>query len=93
MLLKLPYFDPIRVHVIDPMHNLLLGTAKMVILVLLDLGILCQHKMTFLKQIQDTIEQIHAPQQEHEFVQLYLEFVLIFADIKFPLLVVTILGP
>ena len=28
ILLRLPYFDPIRFHVIDPMHNLLLGTAK-----------------------------------------------------------------
>ena len=28
MLLDLPYFDPIRFHVIDPMNNLLLGTAK-----------------------------------------------------------------
>ena len=28
LLLELPYFNPIRFHVIDPMHNLLLGTAK-----------------------------------------------------------------
>lgn len=27
-LLELPYFDPVRMCVIDPMHNLLLGTAK-----------------------------------------------------------------
>ena len=27
-LLKLPYFDAVRMCVIDPMHNLLLGTAK-----------------------------------------------------------------
>ena len=27
-LYRLPYFDPIRYHVIDPMHNMLLGTAK-----------------------------------------------------------------
>ena len=27
-LFRLSYFDPIRMHVIDPMHNLLLGTAK-----------------------------------------------------------------
>ena len=58
VLLKLPYFDPIRVHVIDPMHNLLLGTAKMVTSTWIEEGILCQQK---LKQIQDTIEQIHAP--------------------------------
>ena len=28
LLLELPYFDPIAMCVIDPMHNLLLGTAK-----------------------------------------------------------------
>ena len=31
-LLELPYFDPIWVHVIDPMHNLYLGTAKSIFL-------------------------------------------------------------
>lgn len=28
ILTQLPYFDCIRLHVVDPMHNLLLGTAK-----------------------------------------------------------------
>ena len=28
VLLKLPYFDPIRMTLIDPMHNLFLGSAK-----------------------------------------------------------------
>ena len=27
-LLNIPYFNPVRCHVIDPMHNLLLGTSK-----------------------------------------------------------------
>ena len=27
-LLELDYFDPVTQHVIDPMHNLFLGTAK-----------------------------------------------------------------
>ena len=27
-LLRLPYFKQIRGHAVDPMHNLLLGTAK-----------------------------------------------------------------
>ena len=27
-LLKLPYFDPIRMLIIDPMHNLFLGSGK-----------------------------------------------------------------
>ena len=29
-LLRLPYLDPVRFHVVDPMHNLLLGTSKQV---------------------------------------------------------------
>ena len=32
-LLDLPYFNPIRMCIIDPMHNLLLGTAKHMICV------------------------------------------------------------
>ena len=28
VLLKLPYFDPVRMLILDPMHNLYLGTAK-----------------------------------------------------------------
>ena len=28
ILLELPYFDPARMCIIDPMHNLFLGTAK-----------------------------------------------------------------
>jgi len=31
LLLELPYLDIVRFHTIDPMHNLLLGTAKHVI--------------------------------------------------------------
>jgi hypothetical protein len=30
-LLDLPYFDPVRMTVIDPMHNLFLGSAKHVL--------------------------------------------------------------
>lgn len=28
VLLRLPYFDPVRMHVIDPLHNLFLGSGK-----------------------------------------------------------------
>lgn len=31
VLLDLPYFDPVRMSIIDPMHNLFLGTAKRVL--------------------------------------------------------------
>ncbi len=28
VILKLPYFDPVRMLMVDPMHNLFLGGAK-----------------------------------------------------------------
>ena len=31
VLLLLPYFDPVRMLQLDPMHNLYLGTSKMVL--------------------------------------------------------------
>ena len=37
---NLPYFDPIEGHVVDPMHNLLLGTAKRVFCVWIERGLL-----------------------------------------------------
>ena len=37
VLLRLSYFDPIRMCVIDPMHNLLLGTAKHMVTIWKDL--------------------------------------------------------
>ena len=40
VLLRLSYFDPIRMCVIDPMHNLLLGTAKHMVTIWKDLKIL-----------------------------------------------------
>ena len=39
-LIKLPYFDVIRFSVVDPMHNLLLGTAKHVLSVWTATGVL-----------------------------------------------------
>ena len=29
ILLDLPYFDPVRMSIVDPMHNMFLGTAKL----------------------------------------------------------------
>lgn len=40
VLLQLPYFDTIRMHVIDPLHNLFLGTAKHVFRMWVDRNIL-----------------------------------------------------
>ena len=39
-LLKLDYFDPIVHHVVDPMHNLFLGTAKKMFFLWIDHGLL-----------------------------------------------------
>ena len=43
---KLPYFDPIISHVVDPMHNLLLGTAKHVFKVWLEKEILTAYNIS-----------------------------------------------
>ena len=40
ILLELPYFDIVRYHIIDPMHNLLLGTAKHVMKTWISKGII-----------------------------------------------------
>ena len=40
VLLQLPYFDPIRMATVDPMHNLFLGTAKHMIRVWKEVGLL-----------------------------------------------------
>lgn len=40
LLLELPYFNIVRCHVIDPMHNLLLGTAKHIMNIWTSNGIL-----------------------------------------------------
>ena len=39
-LFRLEYFDPIRMHVIDPMHNLLLGTGKHMFKVWMQTGVI-----------------------------------------------------
>ena len=40
LLAKLPYFNSVRFHVVDPMHNLLLGTAKHMMVIWTKLGII-----------------------------------------------------
>ena len=57
VLLKLPYFNPIHFHVIDPMHNLLLGTAKHDMETWIDCGVLTK---AAIQNIQSTVESIHA---------------------------------
>ena len=57
-LLEIPYFDPIRFNVIDPMHNLLLGIAKHVMETWTSCNILTTKKF---KQIEGRIQSIKIP--------------------------------
>lgn len=52
-LLRLPYFDIITFHVIDPMHNLLLGTAKHMTNLWKDLDILNNEKLCTIQEKVD----------------------------------------
>lgn len=57
-LLRLPYYDCVRFVVIDPMHNLLLGTAKCLFHKWIELGLL---KQDDLNKIQNHINEIVVP--------------------------------
>ena len=58
-LLDLPYFDPVRMTVIDPMHNLFLGSAKHVLKDIWIKGGLIQEKQ--IQQIQDVMNSMKTP--------------------------------
>lgn len=58
VLLNLPYFDVIRCHLVDPMHNLLLGTAKNMMSIWKDAGLIPDS--TFLK-IQQEVDSFNLP--------------------------------
>ena len=58
VLLDLPYFDPIRMAVVDPMHNLFLGTAKHVIKVWKEEGLLTDEVF---QRIQEKADRINCP--------------------------------
>ena len=53
--LKLSYFDIIRCHLIDPMHNLLLGTSKRMLLIWKENGLL---QNASFEEIQGKIDSI-----------------------------------
>ena len=54
-LLDLPYFDPVIHHVVDPMHNLFLGTAKMIFKLWLDCDLL---RFNNLRKIDELIASL-----------------------------------
>ena len=59
VLLKLDYFDPVRMVILDPMHNLFLGSAKHVMKELwLSGGILTQAKLL---KMQEFTDSFHVP--------------------------------
>ena len=58
ILLKLPYFDPSKMLVIDPMHNLFLGTAKRMLSIWLDLEII---RRSIFNQIQAQVDSVIVP--------------------------------
>ncbi|XP_071143344.1 uncharacterized protein [Mytilus edulis] len=53
----LEYFDPIRMSIIDPMHNLYQGTAKKLIKIWLELKILLPEE---LKTVQERVDSVNA---------------------------------
>ena len=54
ILLELPYFDPSRMVVIDPMHNLLLGTGKKMIETWKETDLLTNAKLQEVQKIVDS---------------------------------------
>ena len=65
-LLELPYFDPIRGHAVDPMQNLLLGTAKHTFSFWLKLGILNDDKIQI---IDSRMSKVNAPSESGKIKQ------------------------
>ena len=57
-LIDLPYFNPIRFHVVDPMHNLLLGTAKHMMQIWTKHGILSYQSFV---TIEERVRSITTP--------------------------------
>ena len=58
VILDLPYFNPVRFTVVDPMHNLLLGTAKHAFSLWVKKDILSTSDLNL---IQERSEKIHFP--------------------------------
>ena len=50
ILLKLPYFDPVRNTVIDLMHNLYLGTGKYVFKLWIDNGLIGKEELSSIER-------------------------------------------
>ena len=60
VLFQLPYYDAIRFALIDPMHNLLLGTAKHVLKTWIEKGILSESD---LQRLQKRVNLVKPPSE------------------------------
>lgn len=58
ILLDIPYFDPITMTIIDPMHNLYLGSAKKLVHLWIEKGIITKSACSV---IQDRVNSIRVP--------------------------------
>ena len=58
LLLYLPYFDPIRMTIIDPMHNIYLGSAKRLLKVWMGQGLI---SVKSLDVIQSWVNAVYTP--------------------------------
>ena len=58
ILLALPYFDPVKLTVVDPMHNLFIGTGKHAFKVWMDLRMFTTAQ---LKGFESMIGAFHTP--------------------------------
>ena len=58
VLLDLPYFDPVRMHVIDVMHNMFLGTMKHMVKIWIRDGVLLS---SHFEKIQECVDSINVP--------------------------------
>lgn len=56
ILLELPYLDIVRNHIIDPMHNLLLGTAKHIMKTWIAKGIIKSKDLDLLEERTSRIQ-------------------------------------
>ena len=54
VLLELPYFDPIRMCIVDPRHNLLLGTAKRMMMIWTEQKFINPHALSAIQSKVDS---------------------------------------
>ena len=64
ILVSLPYFDPVRFHTIDPMHNLFLGTTKHVMKVWMQTNLIT---IPILQKFENMITNLEFPLAQVEF--------------------------